>query len=223
MQTVFDHSEVIVPDIMTFWFKPATPGRYVAGQFTELHLPHSNPDNRGAKRWFTLSSSPTEPLLGITTRLTTTHGSSFKRALARLKPGTPVQLAEPMGDFVLPKDPSVPLIFVAGGIGITPVRSMIKWLLDTGEQRNIRLLYAAASQEQLAFESLIKRYDSLNLTTVIGPLNADHVLETRPSSDSLIYLSGPENLVESLFKALKTSGIGQEQLVTDYFHGYIAI
>ena len=154
MQVTFDHAEDIALHIKTFWFKPDKPVRYVAGQFTEIRLPIANPDERGDKHWFTLSSSPTEPLLGITTKFTPKHGSAFKRALAALKPGTHLALAEPMGDFVLPLDTSIPLVFVAAGMGITPVRSMIKWLHDSGQKRSIHLIYKVPTTRELAFSNL---------------------------------------------------------------------
>src|SRR5690349_12906121 len=123
MNVIFDHAEDTADHIKTFWFKPEKPVKYTAGQFTEIYLPHDNADNRGQRRWFTVSSSPTDPMVSITTKFATEHGSTFKQTLAALKPGTPLKLADPMGDFVLPKDPSIPLIFVAGGIGVTPMHS----------------------------------------------------------------------------------------------------
>src|SRR5438128_2636442 len=139
MKVVFDHTqETIASSIKSFWFKPTRPVHYTAGQYIELKLPHDKPDNRGERRWFTLSSYPTEPLLSITTKFTD-PGSSFKRALLDMKQGQIINMSDPMGDFVLPKDDTIPLIFVAGGIGVTPVRSMIKWLSDKAEKRDIKL------------------------------------------------------------------------------------
>ncbi len=63
MKVHFDHTTKEAENISTFYFKPEKPVDYTSGQFTRLNLPHDNPDDRGAKRWFTLSSSPTEPLL----------------------------------------------------------------------------------------------------------------------------------------------------------------
>src|SRR4051812_34213512 len=128
MKAIFDHSQPEAANITTFFFRPEKPVQYTAGQFTELYLPHNNPDKRGIKRWFTISSSPSEELLSITTKFTPEKGSSFKETLRKLVPGTEVHLEEPMGDFVLPKLIQTPLIFVAGGIGITPFHSILEWL-----------------------------------------------------------------------------------------------
>jgi len=231
MNVTFDHSEPVAHNIKTFWFKPEKPMRYIAGQFTELYLTHPDADNRGQRRWFTISSSPTDPLVSITTKFASQHGSTFKQTLAALKPGTPLKLAEAMGDFVLPKNPATKLIFVAGGMGITPMHSMIKWLLDTGEKRDIHLIYAVTEQDELAFEPLFKQY-GCQLTTVIkqppssykgetGSLDANRILELAgDDGESLFYLSGPEPMVEAFTKDLKAKGVDKRRLVTDYFPGY---
>lgn len=214
----------------TFWFRPERRVRYVAGQFTELHLPHTA-DDRGIRRWFTLSSSPTEELVSITTRFAP-KSSTFKQELAQLKLGMMLDLADPMGDFVLPKDTSIPIVFAAGGLGITPVRSMIKWLLDTNEKRDIQLLYADSIPEKLLFESLFTAYP-LNYQPIIkrppagytgevGSLTADRILKALADDRALVYISGPELLVEKLYKELQAKGAPAERLVADYFPGYPA-
>lgn len=222
MEVTLDYVEDLTEDIGMFWFKPDKPVRYVAGQFTELRLPHENMDDRGDKRWFTISSSPTEPLLAITTRNSHDAASSFKKQLFNLEPGSKLQLAEPMGDFVLPKDKSIPLFFIAGGIGITPMRSMIKWLADTGEKRDIKLLYAVHGHNEAIFKELFENYDAeVEITT--ERLTVEQVLKfIGDASKKLIYISGPEPMTESLFKDLRKSGVDQKQLVTDYFPGYSA-
>lgn len=220
MIATLDHMEIITPTIKTLWFRPERPVRYVAGQFTELFLPHEAADERGVRRWFTLSSSPTEQLLGITTRFESS-GSSFKQQLAALQPGARLHLADPMGDFVLPKNPAIPIVFVAAGLGITPVRSMIKRLQDTDEQRDITLLYRTAESDEQAFAPLFN--DSpLKYTPLIGQnnrLTADRILQAQ-QGDPLIYISGPEQMVEQLYKELQTKGISPDRLVGDYFPGY---
>jgi len=231
MKVVFDHAEEVAQSVKTLWFRPERPVRYIAGQFTEIHLPHEPADERGMRRWFTLSSSPTDPLISITTKFATSRASSFKRELARLKPGTTLHLADPMGDFVLPKNPQIPLLFVAAGLGITPVHSMIKWLLDSGERRQIHLIYAAAQLDELAFTPLFERYP-LTFTPIIkrppegyrgqsGSITVERLLDLAPDDGrSLIYLSGPEAMTETFFRDLTARGISPDRLVTDYFPGY---
>jgi len=223
MKARLDHTEDVAKNIKTFWFKPEQPVNYEAGQFTQIILPHGNTDKRGDKRWFTVSSSPTEPLLSITTKHAIDHVSSFKQTLFGLKPGTEVNLADPMGDFVLPKDKAIPLVFVAAGIGVTPMRSMVKYLTDSNEKRNIHLIYAAKSQEEVAFQSLFENY-GVKLNIIIGKLEADMIAKLAgPSAGKTFYLSGPEPLVEALNKDLPNFGIDPNQIITDYFPGYTTV
>lgn len=231
MKVTLDHTEVAAENIVTFWFKPAKPVRYVAGQFIEMTLPHDNADERGIKHWFTLSSSPSEELISITTKHAADRVSTFKQVLFALNPGDEITISEPMGDFVLPKDISRPLVFVAGGIGITPMRSMVKWLHDNQEHRTIHLLYAANSLEEVAFRELFNDYGcptEIILTNppsgwmgLTGHLDAAKILEIAPDVDGkLYYLSGPEPMVEALEKDLIDAGVDKRRIVGDFFPGY---
>jgi ferredoxin-NADP reductase len=228
MNVTFSHSENITPSIKTLWFKPEAPVRYQAGQFTELHLEHESPDDRGIRRWFTLSSSPTEPLVAITTKFVD-NGSSFKGTLSAIQPGVPLKLADPMGDFVLPKDTSIPLTFVAGGMGISPVRSIVKWLLDTGESRDVQIIYSASQPEDLAFDELFKSSGFKYTTVVTNSENSSRLTTERIldlgnfKNNGLIYLSGPEIMIETLNGDLIAAGIDDQRIVPDFFPGYTAI
>lgn len=231
MNVTFARSEDTAHNIKTFWFKPERPVRYIAGQFTEIYLPHEPADDRGIRRWFTLSSSPTDGMVSITTKFASHQGSTFKARLAALKSGAELKLADPMGDFVLPKDPGIPIVFVAGGMGITPMHSMVKWLKDSGEKRNIHLIYAVTEEDELAFVPLFEEY-GLKFTPVVktpqpgykgetGSLNVDRILQLAPDDGRYrLYLSGPEPMVEAFYKELKARGFSEERLVTDYFPGY---
>jgi len=224
MKVTFDHSEPTAQNIITFYFKPDREVRYQAGQFIELRLPHDNKDSRGDKRWFTLSSSPSEDLLSITTKFTAENGSSFKNTLHSLQPGAVLDMASPMGDFVLPKDASIPLVFVAGGIGCTPFHSMVSYLQDSGEDRNVLLLYAANNEGEVAFKDTFSKLGP-RLQMIIGErLDADKILELAGEKpDQYIYLSGPEPMVEALEKGLKTAGVNKKHIRTDFFPGYTVI
>lgn len=231
MQITLDHTEKINYNVQTFWYKPEKPIQYTAGQFIEMFLPHDNPDERGIKHWFTLSSSPTEKLISNTTKFASEKASTFKKTLFGLKPGAKIKIIEPMGDFVLPKDKTIPLVFVAGGIGVTPFRSMIKWLTDTKEKRKIQILLAANEPRDIIFEDLFKNYGAEVKTIVsnptptwksqVGHLSADKIIELTGRLDAKqIYVSGPESMVEVLEKDLHKHGVDKKQLVLDFFPGY---
>lgn len=231
MIATFHKSEKRSDDITTFSFRPHSPLHYTAGQFIELTIKHGNPDKRGQKRWFTLSSSPKNEFLNITTRLASDKSSSFKKALWSLKPGDEVHISEPMGDFVLPKLNQTPLIFVAAGIGITPFISMFEWLIETGEERPIRLLHGVRTEDDIIFQDTINK-SKVHTTYAVsepssawggerGRITAEMILGVeRPDDNTLIYVSGPEPMVESLEKDLKNAGIKPSLLVLDFFPNY---
>lgn len=231
MNIVLDHVQTLNAELKTFWFKPQQPLTYIAGQFIEIYLPHDKSDNRGQKRWFTLSSSPSEPLISITTRFNKVKMSSFKQNLLLLQPKSVITISEPMGDFVLPKDTKIPLLFVAGGIGVTPFRSIIKWLIDTDQKRQIQIILAAKSTSDFVFLDIFKKYQlEPILISQDSPkpsiLNADIILDTYQTNNlntKTIYLSGPEGMIESLNVDLLKLNIKKEQIVSDYFPGYTQI
>jgi ferredoxin-NADP reductase len=234
MKVVLDHVEAEASNITTFYFRPEKPVHYTAGQFIELTVKHPRPDIRGIKHWFTLSSSPTDELLSITTKFAGDKSSSFKRKLFKLKPGAELIMSGPMGDFVLPKLIQTPLIFVAGGIGITPFHSMLTWLSATGEQRPVKFLYSVRNEDEIIFQDTFDKA-GIRATIIVsepsaawggerGRLSAELILGLeKPAEDALIYVSGPEPMVEALEKDLKRAGIKPRQLVLDFFPNYTGI
>ena len=233
MQVVFNHRHDEAPNIATFYFQPERHLQYTAGQYIELRFPHESADNRGQKRWFTLSSSPTEPLLSITTKFASEHGSGFKQALRKLQPGNTLHMSEPLGDFVLPKLLQTPLVFVAGGIGITPFHSILSWLSATNEKRPITMLYGVNTEDEIIFQDTLHKAQQHAVIVVNNPSPAwggERGLITpelvmgigRPTPESLVYISGPEPMVQKLSKDLVHVGLNRQQLVVDEFLNYPA-
>lgn len=219
MKVIFDHSEQVAENIRSFWFSKPASLHHVAEQFIELYLPHAEHDERGERHWFTLSSSPTENKLGIATKFSN-PSSSFKQILGLLEPGKEVYMAEPMGDFVLPKDPSIPLVFVAGGIGCTPFRSIIKYLIDSGEERNIKLIYLAASNAEVAFEDVFSILDDKFIKIIDPKTDARHIYKYIDNTSGYTYISGPEPMVEQLRDGLEDLGVDRQAIYTDFFLNY---
>jgi ferredoxin-NADP reductase len=228
MYVILDHIEDTATNVKTFWLAPEHPVQYVAGEYFEMLLPHANPDNRGERRWFSLSSSPTEPLLGVTVKFEHTGGSTYKQALLSLQPGDKITVSDPMGDFVLPKDPAIPLVFIAAGIGITPVRGMVRWLMDKQEQRDLQLIYITPTPSDMLFLPLFNAYEGLRLNAVHTrspaeterPRTGDFLRLIGKPTGKLVYLSGPQPLIEGLWADLQEHGFDRSQLILDYFPGY---
>jgi ferredoxin-NADP reductase len=232
MKVVFDHSKDEAANIRTFFFKPERPVHYTAGQFAEWTIKHSTPDDRGTRRWFTISSSPTDEFVTITTKYAgDDKSSSFKKALFSLEQGDEIQMSEPMGDFVLPKLIQTPLVFVAGGIGITPFHSILSWLADTNEERPIKMIYGVSSEDEIIFQDTFEKAGQ-HATIIVsdpsdswggerGRITPELILSlAQPDEDTLVYVSGPEPMVEALEKGLKKAGLPKAQFVGDFFPNY---
>lgn len=226
MKATLIRLEKLNDQVISFWFEPEKRFRYIAGQFIEMTIPHADADDRGPRRWFTLSSSPTEDHIAITTRFSHA-GSSFKSHLEALKVGESVEISEPMGDFVLPIDTNVPLLFVAGGMGITPYRSMAKWLADTKEERDVHFIYSVKESADAVFldtfheagitpEQFLSGHDPKSARH----LSAQDIMSHVNNDKSFVYISGPEPMVEDLEKQLKAAGFPANRLVLDFFPGY---
>lgn len=224
--------EDLAPTISALWFRPTRPFDFIPGQFLEYTLPHPKPDSRGVRRWFTIASAPTEPEILIVTRWAEAGGSSFKRALRAMTEGNEIIASKVAGDFTLPAlslsngptDPKIKLVFLAGGIGITPFRSMVKYLLDTNQSRNIVLLYSARSEQDFVFKDIFDQANKkfgLRAMYVTTPLDEQLVKREVPDwSERTFYISGPEPMVEGLEKKLLALGLPDARLKRDYFPGY---
>lgn len=214
--------ENLVDNIWAFRLTADQPLSWTPGQFIRIDIPHDNPDDEGTKRWFTISSTPQDGYIQITTRITDT---SFKRALAALPIGENVQLIEqPDGDFVW-QESDRPLVFVAGGIGITPFYSMVKARAEGGQPVTVTLIYNGRSDDlpfKAEFETLSTDHPEFTVHYVIGePLSAGKLVELVPDiTASQVYVSGPEPMVEGVGKELQDNGLDKDKLHQDFFPHY---
>lgn len=225
MQIRLAHKYKAATDTVTFIFEPPEPVSWQAGQYGLYRLPHNEPDNRKDRRFFTIAAAPFENHLQITTRFNP-KGSSFKRALSAMNLGEEIELIKVEGDFVM-SDPSAHHIMIAGGIGVTPYRSILKQLDHEGQQINVDLLYANRTSEfvfQSELEEIASRNPGLKIHYFVEPNKIDNqAISSLPSDlDKPIYwLSGPEPMVEAFESSLQEMGIGSGQIKTDYFPGYL--
>lgn len=215
-------------DVRSFIFEPEEPITWKPGQFLYYTLPHPNPDDRKEKRWFTNSAAPSEGHVMISTRLAGEKGSSFKRALVQLKIGDEIEAENPDGDFTV-DDPTKNYIFVAGGIGITPYRSILTEADAKGQQLRVKLLYSNRSADNVPFraelDALAAKNPNLVLEYIFAPEKIDKERlqkELAKNEDAVVFVSGPEPMVEALNDELLALGLSEERIKTDYFPGYPA-
>lgn len=206
----------------SFRFTPTQRLTWLAGQHIWVELLHDRPDAGGARRWFTISSAPYEQIVQITTRIT---GSSFKQALQALPIGGELELLEkPDGDFVW-QDSPLPLVFVAGGIGITAFHSMLKQRFYDKQPMAVTLIYGNRTAD-IPFKDELEHWAASDsrckVHYVTGmPLTSQRLAEIEPQlNKSLVYVSGPEPMVQALGDELIRHGLPQSQLRLDALTHY---
>jgi ferredoxin-NADP reductase len=192
---------------------------YQAGQYMELQLPHIHADARGVRRSFTIAAAPDGNQLRIAVRHYT-PSSTFKKALQTLPIGTILPVTGVYGDFILPKDPHAKVLLIAGGIGITPFRAQLEWLLKTGQSRDGVLLYSVTSEADVVFEDVLTAKEHGVATRVVTtPLDVESLKRLVPDiAEREVYVSGPPGMVDALTAAAKQ--LGAKKIHHDHFNGY---
>lgn len=230
----------LTPTSWEFEFAASGPIDFRPGQYLELTAPHPRADARGTRRTFSISSAPAapgdadDPVVRIGLRIPGERASSFKRNLLALQPGTRLAAHSIAGDFLLPRDPAVPLLLVAGGIGITPFISQLGHAMTTRVPRDTVLVYSVSSIDELAYAAELQRSGARVLVVApeplprmpehwtwigAGPLTAEMLFAAVPDAPArATYLSGPPALIAALRPALRRAGV--RRIRTDAFLGY---
>lgn len=165
-------------------------------------------------------------------------GSSYKEAMLKMTQNTPVVADHISGDFTMPQDKKQKLAFIAGGIGVTPFRSMIKYLADKNEGRDVVMLYSARTKDDFSYAGVFEQArQERGVKTIYVVTGKDHELPNRYSRRGRIgvemirneisdymertfYLSGTQSMVDAMKDTLKTLGVPKSHIKVDYFSGY---
>ncbi len=192
-----------------------------------------NSSGKEMEKHFTISSSPTEhDYIEVTKKLT---GDEFANALAALKVGDKVTINAPFGDFTF-KGEYDRIGMLSGGIGITPLRSMIRYCTDKKFKTDIVLLYSNRSENDIAFknefEEMRKQNKNLRVINTItqpgsdwkgltGRINKEMVQKEIPDyMERFFYICGPPKMVDAMMGVLKEMNVPDEQIKQEYFPGY---
>jgi ferredoxin-NADP reductase len=227
----------VANDTYDFWFERIGGASkyqpyFKAGQYMEWTLAHTGAeavktDMRGNRRYFTLASSPTEKGLAMGVKMYE-PSSSFKKALMSLNPGDTIVAGQLAGDFTLPHDVSKKVAFIAGGIGVTPFRSMVKYMIDAGEKRNAILFYSNRTPADIAYKNLFDvAANQIGMKTVYvnasenKMLTAEMIRANAPDfAERMFYISGPHGMVTAFQKILSDMGVPASSIRTDFFPGF---
>ena len=204
------------------------------GQYFWVELPDRGyQDERGLRRHISVVTSPTEQgVLGLATRL---RDSAFKKTLAELRVGDEVDVEQPKGDFALPEETDVEYVFVAGGIGITVFRSMLRYIRDERLPYRVTLVYsnrdragapfldelADLEQELPDFRLILTMTDEENWEGETRRVQADMLRDHLGDLERYRFLvAGPPQMVEAVADELKEAGVAEERILPSRFAGY---
>ena len=229
--------EEIACGTMVFHFEKPPGFDYKAGQFADYTLVNpSENDAEGSTRGFSLTSAPYENDLMAATRM---RDTAFKRVLKTMEIGTDFLLDAPYGSFTLHNNPKIPAVFITGGIGITPVRSIVLQATHDKLPHKIFLFDSNRRPEDAAFldDLMEAQKENPNFTFVgtmtemeksdrewhdeTGLINTEMLLKyigdlTLP----IYYLCGPASMVAAMRKILNEAGVDDDKIRTEEFSGY---
>ncbi len=218
------------PDVRSFRFNKPEGLNCFAGQYMLVTL---KGEGKELREPFTISSSPTErEHLEMTKKLT---GHPFSNALASLKEGDKVFIEAPFGDFTF-KGEYDRVAMLAGGIGITPLRCMIRYATDEKLDTKITLLYSNRFEDEIVFknelEEMQKQNRNLKVVFTItrpgekwngyrGRIDKEMIQKEIPDyMERVFYICGPPKMVEAMVAILKEMNVPDKQIKQEYFPGY---
>jgi ferredoxin-NADP reductase/Na+-transporting NADH:ubiquinone oxidoreductase subunit NqrB len=227
------------PDTYEFVFTPNRTLSFEAGQYLEWTLPHDKRDGRGVRRYFTIASAPGDPAIRIGVKFYE-QSSSFKKKLLSMHVGDEIVASQLSGDFILPKDPKKKLVFIAGGVGVTPFASMLRNLLQTKdkERRDITFIYSNRTIQDTAYADLVNQAAQelgvhvIPVFTLQTPeeqaayhlpsiVDQQVIMGQIPDyQDRLFYISGPQGMVRAFSEVLIQIGVPRRHIKKDYFPGF---
>lgn len=221
-----DQIKNIGKNIYEFVFDVKERFGFLPGQYMEWTLLHNHEDSRGNRRYFTIASSPTESKIYLGVKIPE-KPSSFKKRLLGLKKGDKMSVSQLSGEFVIESNQNIPLVFIAGGIGITPFRSMVSYIIDKKQNRDVIVFYACSDDEEFVYKDVFKNAEKYGVKTYFINTRKDgfideNLIKNKVSNyiNRIYYLSGPNAMVDNYKKVIKDLGVKSKNIRSDYFPGY---
>ncbi len=232
--TLQEHKSVADGTEMFVFDKPAD-FTFEAGQYVAMLLPQTVvPDDRHGVRSLSIASAPFEETLIFAMRQSQ---SGFKQTMFALEPGATVAVTKAIGHFTLAHaQDALPIVFLVGGIGITPVRSILKQAEHEGSERKLFVFYSNRFHKDAAFHEDLEKSTLKNLTYV-NTLSQEtaacsckneergYICESMlakylvGTGEAWYYLVGAPGFIEAMEKMLSEMGVPQERQVCDPFAG----
>lgn len=233
----FVKKEQLSTDTYSFYFeRTGDEGKFVPGQYFEMKLRIKNPDERGDTRVFTCSSSPTDKkYLVFTTKIIK---STFKLKLVKLKEGTMVQFKGPWDDLNFDEAEEMPQIFLAGGIGITPFHSIVKYSIAKKLDNRMMLFVSWGSKDEMIFDKFFRDAEKKLSNFIYIPTitHAEEIEDWTGSrgriSERMIKgyikkvryarfrMAGPQGLVKAMRELAFQMNVPKDNIIAEVFEGY---
>ena len=232
-----ERRQQVAEGTVAFCFGKPAGFEFAGGQSIDVTL--INPpqtDAEGNTRALSLASAPHEPYLMVATRL---RDTAFKRTLKTLEPGTEVKIEGPFGSMTLHRKTNRPAVILAGGIGITPFRSMLVQAAKANTGHSLFLFYSNRRPEDAAFlaelQELARQHTNFTLVATMTNLEKSQAVWTGEKghisieivmkyvndlADPIYYTAGPPALVAAMKEMLSEAGVDEDDINSEDFSGY---
>jgi ferredoxin-NADP reductase len=221
------------PTVESFRFLPEKKVDFVAGQFLQVIFDEENRDNKELNKYLSFSSSPEQDYIEVTKRLS---DSLFSQRLKELKPRDQVLLKLPLGNCVFEESYNK-ICFLIGGIGITPVISILEHIVDKKLATDAIVLYSNKTEEEIAFKNELDHWQEANNkikvyytvsdcppkdnTCIFGRIDKELLIEKACDyRERVFFIFGPPKMVEAMNALSQEAGCGKENIKIENFIGY---
>lgn len=219
--------------VESFRFLPENKIGFIAGQFLQLIFDTVNSENKDLNKFLSFSCSPTKEYIEVTKRLSE---SDFSENLKKLEINDRVFLKAPLGSCIF-KDSYKKIGFLIGGIGITPVISIIEYIMDKRLDTDVTLLYSNRTEEDIAFRKELDYWQSINKnikvfytitecqpkdnTCIFGRIDKNLLLDkVKDYPERIFFIFGPPKMTEAMNKLCLEAGCNKENIRLENFVGY---
>ena len=220
--------------VYNYVFQPNRRFTFLPGQYMEWTLAGVPYDSRGNRRTFTIASSPTEDTVQVGLKYYE-PASAYKATFGHMQIGDVIHASQLAGNFTVDPHGTEKLVFIAGGIGITPFRSMVKYFLDKNIVRDVVLLYVVSDPTEIAyarefdearrvgvrFVPVVTQQGYMAAGVISAKLSQELIAQLVPDyAARTFYVSGPPTMVDGTKRYLSGLQVPHANVKTDHFSGY---
>lgn len=221
--------KLVAEETWLFTFVRPDNLQFQAGQYVMLEIMNDKfTDDRPKFRAMSIASAPNDNYLNFAMR---ESESAFKQNIIAMEIGEKIKVKGPIGHFILPKDQIQPIVFLTAGIGITPIRSMLRQEVENNSERNISVFYSNRNVENITFSQEMKEYKLKNYQYIstltreidgwsgeLGRIDSKMLHKYLDEiHQPLYYIVGTMSFIKAMQEMLSGMSISSEKVITDNF------